>query len=39
MNMMFQALMTYTGRQNGRPLAENDQFVLVQLLFILAIQI
>ena len=39
MNMIFQALMMHAGRQNGRPLAENDQFVLVQLLFILAIQI
>ena len=39
MNMIFQALMTHAGRQNGPPLAENDQLVLVQLLFILATQI
>ena len=39
MNMIFQASMTHAGRQNGPPLAENDQLVLVQLLFILATQI
>ena len=39
MNMIFQVLMMHAGRQNGPPLAENDQLVLVQLLFILATQI